>query len=355
MPEYDALLLFSGGLDSILAARTLMAQGLNVLCLHFVSPFFGHPERLDRWREAYGLDIVPVEAGQAFVDMLASRPPHGIGKVLNPCVDCKIFMLTRARELLGVYGAKFLATGEVKGQRPMSQRRDALDVISKQSGARGVLLRPLCAKNMKPTPMEESGLVDRERLYNFSGRGRRSQMALARELGVTEIPQPGGGCRLTDRDCARRFFPVFVHSRRPLAEDFELAVTGRQFWAGPLWVALGRSDADNKALAAKVRPGDMTLDLRDFPSPLALLRTLDDADWTDAALADACALVASFSPKAQAAKGAVVVLASRDGQTREFTVAPARQTATGFAEPEWEVLLAGKQALFGPEDTLDDH
>ncbi|GAB6037296.1 DUF814 domain-containing protein [Fundidesulfovibrio butyratiphilus] len=355
MPEYDALLLFSGGLDSILAAKTLMAQGLRVLCLHFVSPFFGHPERLDHWRAAYGLDIVPVAAGQAFVDMMVHRPPHGMGKVLNPCVDCKILMLSRARELLEEYGAKFLATGEVKGQRPMSQRRDALDVIAKRSGAREALLRPLCAKNMKPTPMEESGLVDRERLHDFSGRGRKGQMVLARALDVTEIPQPGGGCRLTDHDSARRFFPVFAHSRRPLVEDFELAGAGRQFWAGPLWMALGRSDADNKILAAKVRPGDLTLDLRDFPSPLAVLRPLDDAVWTDAALADAGAVLASFAPKALSAAGPVVVLASGDGRTREITVTPGRRTATGFAEPSWEALVAGKRALFGPEDTLDDH
>jgi len=141
MKTYDALAMFSGGLDSILAARTVAAQGFSTLCLHFVSPFFGKPDRVGFWRREYGIDVTVIDVGQEFVDLMAAFPPHGFGKVLNPCVDCKILMLTRAKAMMAGCGARFLVTGEVKGQRPMSQRRDALDVISRDAGVRDLLER----------------------------------------------------------------------------------------------------------------------------------------------------------------------------------------------------------------------
>ncbi|GFK95958.1 tRNA sulfurtransferase [Fundidesulfovibrio magnetotacticus] len=358
MPIYDALALFSGGLDSILAARTVAAQGLKVLCLHYVSPFFGHPDRLDRWREAYGLDIEPVDVGEAYVAMLRDGPAHGVGKGLNPCVDCKILMMSHARGLLERYGAKFLISGEVKGQRPMSQRRDALDVISRDARVRDLLLRPLCALTLKPTPMEESGLVDRERLHGFNGRGRGPQLALARALGVTAIPQPAGGCLLTERESAKRYLPVLAHHQAPTAADFELANLGRQFWSGSRWMAMGRKQADNAALGALARPGDILLDVEGFPSPLGLIRELPGHAWAPAELEDAAALLASYSPKAVTSGLDVVVLATRVGeaepQAARLTVRPARESKTGLAEPDWEAQAEAKRGLYG-ESREDDH
>ncbi len=353
MKNYHALALFAGGLDSILAAKTVAAQGLSVLGLHFVRPFFGHPDRVERWREIYGLDIEPVDVGQDFVRMMCARPAHGVGKGLNPCVDCKILMLSHARTLLARYGATFLITGEVKGQRPMSQRADALNVISRDAAVRPMLLRPLCAKSLPPTPMEESGLVDRERLHGFGGRGRNAQMRLAAQLGVTEIPQPGGGCRLTIADSAKRYVPVFEHADQPQARDFALANLGRQFWAGPHWLSLGRNNADNEALAASALPGDVLLDVEGFPSPLGLVRPLPGAAWDNAALADAAALLASYAPKAVAAGGDVNVFVTRDGVTETVTVTPRRQSALGLAELEWEAQLPAKRRLFGEADAHD--
>lgn len=364
--------MFSGGLDSILAARTMMAQGIDVLCLHFISPFFGHPDKIDAWEKEYGLTIRPVDVGQEYVDMMLAGPPHGVGKGLNPCVDCKILMLRRCRELLGVHGAKFIVTGEVKGQRPMSQRRDALDVISRDAGVRDVLLRPLCARTMKPTPMEESGLVDRERLHNFGGRSRRPQMGLAKALGVTKIPQPAGGCKLTEFESAKRYMPLFLHAKPARPEDFHLSNVGRQFWSGGRWLALGRNKADNETLARMAEPGDLLLAVRDYPGPLALIRELPGAPWSEADLLDAAALVASYSPKAVAmcrdidvriARAAAAVdgsarearlgtFAIAAGMIREVTVTPRRESAMGLCDVSWDEYVPIKKRMFGenPED-----
>ncbi len=359
MKQYDALAMFSGGLDSILAAKTVAGQGLRVLGLHFVSPFFGHPDKVAHWSETYGLDIETVDVGEPFVTLLASRPPHGVGKCLNPCVDCKILMLRRCKELMPEYGAKMILTGEVKGQRPMSQRRDALDVISREAGVRDVLLRPLSAKNMKPSPAELDGLVDREKLHNFNGRTRKPQFALAKRLGITEYPQPAGGCKLTILDSAKRYVPLFEHAAPPRAADFHLANVGRQFWAGPYWLAMGRNQEDNAALAELAQAGDILLDVKDLPSPFGLIRPLPGADWSRAALEDAAALLASYSPKAVAATGSgggtVTVLATRGGETAELDVVPERASRLGLAELDWESCLPAKRALFGEGDQDDGY
>ena len=246
MKNYDGIALFSGGLDSILAARLVMEQGLKVKCLHFFSPFFGHPGRLGHWEKEYGLDIDPVDVSAEFVELLKRGPAHGYGSAMNPCVDCKIVMISRARELMQEYGASFIISGEVLGQRPMSQRRDTLNAIRRDANVKDVLLRPLSAKLMDPTPMEESGLVDREKLKGFNGRGRKDQLALAEHFGITEIPTPGGGCKLTEKENTRRFWPVLSRLDAPTVNDFRLADTGRQFWMGDFWLAVGRQKYDRR-------------------------------------------------------------------------------------------------------------
>ncbi|MFZ5812923.1 MAG: tRNA(5-methylaminomethyl-2-thiouridylate) methyltransferase [Thermodesulfobacteriota bacterium] len=346
MKRYDALSLFSGGLDSVLAARTLMDQGLSVLCLHLVSPFFGKPGRLPHWRETFGLDIAAVDAGEDMVRLLRQGPPHGLGKFLNPCIDCKILMIERAMALLPEYGARFVATGEVVGQRPMSQRLDALNVIRRDSGARDVLLRPLCAKRLPETPMEQSGLVDRSRLHAMGGRGRREQLELAARMGLPEIPTPAGGCMLTELESARRYFPVFAHKPDPLAADFELANIGRQYWAGNLWLTIGRNQSDNSRLEAAIAAHDLVFKVRDHPGPLALARRLPDAIWDEAAMRDAAAFVASFSPRARAAGRETAVSVGGAVQSPVWVV-PARQTPLGWKEPSWNEAAQGKAAVFG--------
>ena len=307
-----ALGLFSGGLDSILAIKLVQEQGIEVTALHCVSPFFGKPEKVPHWREVYGFDIEIVDVSQYFVDMLVRGPEHGFGSVLNPCVDCKIIMMQRASAIREARGADFIISGEVLGQRPMSQRRDTLNIIRRDAGVRDTLLRPLCARHMDQTEAELSGLVDRERLLGFSGRGRKDQMALAGRMGLSEIPTPGGGCRLAEKENARSYWPVLAYTPSPTVCDFTLANTGRQYWHTPDEAAgaaratgkpggifrliMGRNQEDNTNIMQLAGERDLLFKTADFPGPIALGRFFGK-EWPSEAVLSAAALCASYSGK----------------------------------------------------------
>lgn len=283
MRKVKALSLFSGGLDSILAARVVMAQGIEVVAVKFVTPFFNY-EILDdvdgyvaEVKEKYGITAIVEDISLAYMEMLR-QPKYGFGKNFNPCVDCKIFMVSRAREMLAEQGADFIITGEVLGQRPMSQRRDTLNVISRDSDSRSLLLRPLSARLMTPTLPETEGWVDRDRLLNFSGRGRTRQIELAREFGITDYPAPAGGCILADPILSRRIENFYrddfvVKSADMTVTDIRLLLVGRQFLLpGGGWLVLGRDQRDNSRLERLAEEGDAVLTLNDRPGPIALLR-----------------------------------------------------------------------------------
>ena len=333
------IVLFSGGLDSLLTAKLLERQGLAVRCLHFYSPFFGGEAEAARWSNVYGLDVVSRDVSPQFAAMLRQRPEHGFGKVLNPCVDCKILLLREARAYMEAVGARALASGEVLGQRPMSQRRDTLHLIMRDAGVSDVLLRPLCAQHLPPTPVEESGLVDRARLLGIWGRGRTEQLALAKEYGIEEIPTPGGGCRLTERENARRYWLVLTRVANPAAEDFALANLGRQFWhsegGAHYWLCVGRNSADNDNLAAAARQDDLILRLRDMPGPLALAR--GGALWPQEVLQSAAQMTASYAPKAVAAGGLAVIRARRGQEVTDLSVPPQRLDQV-WGEPAWDEI-----------------
>lgn len=275
--NYDGLALFSGGLDSILAAKLLMEQGKKILCLHFTSPFFGDEKAVPEWENKYGLEILPVDIAEEFCDMLCHNPANGFGSALNPCVDCKIIMLKKAKELMAEYGAKFLVSGEVLGQRPMSQRRDTLHLIRRDADVKDVLLRPLSAKCLEPTPFELSGEVDREKLPGIYGRSRKEQLALAQKYTIADIPTAGGGCKLTEKENARRYYEVMQKVQNPTANDFFLANHGRQLWGSQpentdIWVSLGRKQADNEQMQQYKKPSDYILRIEHFPSPYCIVR-----------------------------------------------------------------------------------
>lgn len=334
----DALILFSGGLDSLLSARLLMLRGLDVLCLHFYTPFFGNPAKTDWWRRAYGLDVVALDASLPFMQRFASYPPHGTGKTLNPCIDCKIVLLGLARGMLEETGAKFIATGEVVGQRPMSQRTEALNVIARESGTGGLLLRPLCALHMRPTPMEESGLVDRSRLLALSGRGRNGQLELAKSMGISDIPAPAGGCRLTERENARRYWQILrphwltgaSADPQKLIDDLNLVNLGRVLFhrSGAILV-IGRNERDNQSLAACALPGDIILRLP-FPGPLALLRHAPGREEAR----EAADILCSYAPRARLESGNISVSLQRDGKRIQVSATPLRHAAE-WRLPEW--------------------
>ena len=335
MKTYDGIALFSGGLDSILAARLLMEQGRTIKCLHFYSPFFGHPGRVEHWQEVYGLDITAVDAGSAFVDMLKRGPDYGFGSAMNPCVDCKILMMRLARERMHEYGASFLVSGEVLGQRPMSQRRDTLNVIRRDADVRDILVRPLCAKLLDPTAAEESGLIDRSRLLGFNGRGRKEQLSLAEHFNISEIPTPGGGCKLTEKENTRRFWPVLSRLADPDVNDFLLADVGRQFWYEDRWLTIGRHKFDNEVYAGLMRGSDMHFKVAGFPGPIALARS--PRPWDAEDVRQAASLVASYSPKAcrAAEEGQhISVRVTTGNQTDMVEITPSRETV--FHEPTWE-------------------
>ncbi len=278
-----AVALFSGGLDSILSCRLLMSLGIRVRALRFVTPFFGYDLWLDREAyerktlEKYGIDVRLIDISEPYLAMLAA-PSHGYGKNFNPCLDCKIMLAGFAREEMVREGASFIISGEVVGQRPMSQRRDAMRVVERDSGCDDILLRPLCAKNLSPTRPERKGWIDREQLLDFAGRGRKSQIRLAADFGIDDYPSPGGGCVLTDPILSARIRAYYHSGARPNIDDLRFMQVGRQFrLPGGGWLALGRNQEENEVVLSLFRPGDILLQMDDWPGPTGIIRYGDDA------------------------------------------------------------------------------
>lgn len=295
MTKVKVLALFSGGLDSILACKLMEQQGIEVEALHFVSPFFGrrkdresYPE--EAWRH-YGIRLSVIDVGESFIEVLKD-PPHGYGRCFNPCVDCKILLLTRAKRELASRGASFLVSGEVLGQRPMSQRRDTLRIVERDASVTGLLLRPLSALKLPPTRLEEEGLVDRTRLLGISGRGRKEQMALARELGIHDYPAPAGGCVLTDPALSRRIKNLFGAMPVITENACLLMQVGRHFLLpGKSWLVVGRNEAENKEIKGLFQSGDLLLNIIGGAGPTGLVRGA--APFSDRSLA--AGIVAGYS------------------------------------------------------------
>jgi tRNA U34 2-thiouridine synthase MnmA/TrmU len=308
-----ALGLFSGGLDSMLAAAVLRAQGLEVTLICFVTPFFGAA----RARESaahLGLPLQEVDITDKYLPLIYD-PPHGWGRGHNPCIDCHTLMLREAGALLDAEGFDLLFTGEVLGQRPMSQNRGSLNLIARESGFADMLLRPLSAKSLKTTQPEVMGWVDRERLLNLSGRGRKRQMALAEEFGITRYPAPAGGCLLTDPGYAARLKELLRHLQEiPVTRrELELLKSGRHFrLPGGAKAVVGRTQGENEALLGLKTPGDFLLKVEQIPGPLVLVCGAEAGDDLEAA-AGLAAAYSDASPGMQ-----VEVNAINGGQERLF-------------------------------------
>ncbi|MEW5802506.1 MAG: hypothetical protein AB1847_10450 [bacterium] len=282
--------LYSGGLDSILAAKLVADQGFNVILAKFTSPFFE-----DRQPDATGIlnGILPagsfclreIPLGMDFLRMIQS-PEYGYGKNLNPCLDCKIFMVKKAGEILRECEGAFVFTGEVLGQRPMSQRRDALHVIGRDSGLGKYLLRPLCARLLPPTVAEENGLIRRDSLLDISGRSRKRQMELAKDFGIPSYPTPAGGCLLTDSSFVRRFKAVLMEKDdQVIMDNLPLLKVGRHFLIRPgVRLIVGRNQAENQKILAHVKKSGWLFRVVNVPGPVSLAQgNLEEADFQLAA------------------------------------------------------------------------
>jgi hypothetical protein len=273
-----ALALLSGGLDSTLAVKVILEQGIEVEALNFTSPFCtctgrnaGCKSEAVRVAEEFGIPIKVLNKGIEYLQVVRN-PGHGYGKAINPCIDCRIFLLRKAREYMAASGADFVITGEVLGQRPMSQRRDTLRVIERESGLEGLLLRPLSAQHFPPTIPEQEGWVDRSKLLAISGRSRKEQMQLAADLDVKNYPCPAGGCMLTEVSFAPKVRDIFDHSDELDMRDFRLLKLGRHFRIGPRSKLLvGRNEAENGVLAAQAQSGEVSMRWLEGGSPVGLV------------------------------------------------------------------------------------
>lgn len=265
-----ALVLFSGGLDSVLAAELLRRCGVGVVAITFTSPFFGS-DKANKAAAERGLDLEVADITARFLETL-KNPRYGYGKNLNPCIDCHALMVREALERLEAKGADFIATGEVLGERPKSQNRQALELVAKASGAGGLLLRPLSARLLPETVPEREGWIDRSCLLDISGRSRRRQMDLAAEWGIGAYESPAGGCLLTDASFSARLGELMRRVPSFEGGDADAIRTGRIFWAGSTLIVLGRNHAENLRILDIALPTDVLLRERGVPGPTALLR-----------------------------------------------------------------------------------
>ncbi|MCX7679740.1 MAG: tRNA 4-thiouridine(8) synthase ThiI [Spirochaetes bacterium] len=247
------ILLYSGGLDSLLAGKVLLEQGIELIGYHFVLPFIAPDAELEslvpsKLAQQIGLQLKYIRLGKEYM-ALVENPPHGYGKQMNPCIDCKIYFLRYAAQSLQKENASFVATGEVIGQRPMSQMKHMMRHIEKESGLEGRILRPLCAKKLPPTEIEKSGIVDREKLLDISGRGRFRQMELAKKYGILEFQSPAGGCLFTDVHISKRVKDLFDFCPDYSMIDVYLLTIGRHFRLNPsAKCIIARNERENREL-----------------------------------------------------------------------------------------------------------
>ncbi|MDJ0853674.1 MAG: tRNA 4-thiouridine(8) synthase ThiI [Desulfobacterales bacterium] len=304
-----ALGLCSGGLDSMLAGLVLKQQDVDVAWITFETPFFSAGKARAAARQT-GIPLTVREITPAYLEMLRN-PPCGYGRFMNPCMDCHALMFRLAGEWMRTQGFDFLFSGEVVGQRPMSQTKSSLRYVEKHSGFEGYILRPLSARNLPATIPEKEGWVERERLLDLSGRSRKSQIKLAAEFGIKEYPAPAGGCLLTDPGYARRLKDLFAHQAETSVADLELLKHGRHFRLDAATkIIVGRTQQDNQRIQDLHLPDrETTLKVRDFPGPVVAVRGRPSA----AILHQAAAICAGYS-KASGEPVVEVLISGPDGQ-----------------------------------------
>jgi tRNA U34 2-thiouridine synthase MnmA/TrmU len=273
-----AIALLSGGLDSTLAAKIVMEQGIELEALNFLTVFCTCTNRGEtclasqKVVKTLGIPLKVFNVSDEYLNVVKD-PKHGYGSNMNPCIDCRIFMLKKAKVYMEEAEASFIVTGEVLGQRPMSQRRDAMRLIEKEAGLEGYILRPLSAKFLPVTIPEKEGWINRENLLGIQGRSRKPQIQLADHYGIRDYPCPAGGCLLTDPQFAKRIKDLIFHNPNFSLNDVHLLKIGRHFrLSHNLKLMVGRNEEDNKKIQTFAQEGDILLKALHHPGPLSLLR-----------------------------------------------------------------------------------
>jgi tRNA-specific 2-thiouridylase len=296
-----AIILLSGGLDSTLAAELMSREGLELLAVNFKTPFclcdrhssnLGCGSNALRVAEALGIDLKIINATKDFLEVL-KKPAHGYGANMNPCIDCRILFFRKSKELMEEVGASFIITGEVLGQRPMSQFRRQMDIIEKEADLEGLVLRPLSAKLLAPTIPEKNGWISRERMLDIAGRSRKPQMALAKDLGINDYPCAAGGCLLTDPEFANRIRDLINHDELDM-QNIDLLKAGRYFrLSRSAKLIVGRNENENKMLSMLAKEGDYVFKPANINGPIAVGK----GAFTEDLLEVACRIVARYSDR----------------------------------------------------------
>lgn len=272
-----AIAMLSGGLDSRLAVKMVQEQGIEVTALHYVTPFCNCTSKSSckleakKASEEYGINLKTFYVFDEFIEII-KNPKYGYGSGINPCLDCRILMFRKAKEFMGELGASFVVTGEVLGERPMSQRLDAINIIERESGLSGLIVRPLSAKLFEPSLPEKNGWVDRRRFMNISGRSRKPQIKLADEMGIIDYPCPAGGCLLTDKDFSARLRYLLDMIANPSRNDVFLLKVGRHRFLDNSRLVIGRNERENRMIGSLSRKGDILMEVDGYLGPTTLIR-----------------------------------------------------------------------------------
>ncbi|UNC90671.1 tRNA 4-thiouridine(8) synthase ThiI [Candidatus Contubernalis alkaliaceticus] len=312
--KVKAVALFSGGLDSQLSVLMVQEQGVEVVGITFSTPFFT-PEAAIKAAEQLELPLEVEDFTQGLMELIKS-PVYGHGKNLNPCIDCHALMVKKAGQYMEKIGAQFIITGEVLGERPKSQNYKALEIVARESGYEGLLLRPLSARQLSPTIPEQKGWVDREKLGDIQGRSRKPQMALAKKYELKEYPSPAGGCLLTVEGFSQKLKDLLADNPDPQRLEIELLKVGRHFRLAPgIKLVVGRNHEENNTIESLAQLGDRILKAANIPGPTALYR--GEGDY----LPTAAALTARYSDAEGESVPVIVTRVGKEGQ-EEITVKP---------------------------------
>ena len=298
MRKAKALVLFSGGLDSAIAAKILKNQGIKVTALYFKSCFFDNSETVKNLAKSLKIPLKIIALSKKHLEIV-KKPKYGYGSQMNPCIDCHILMLKEAKKIMKKNNFDFVATGEVLGQRPFSQNRKFLELIEKESSLKGYLLRPLSAKLLKETIVEKKGLINRESLLDISSRSRKKQLKLAEFLKIKNFLTPAGGCLLTEIEFSKKFKKLFKINLKCNEDDIELLKLGRHFFEKKYQIVTGRNEEENKKIEKMKKKKDILVEIKNYPGPLTLIRSYEKGKISKKILKIAKSLTQEHSPKAR--------------------------------------------------------